>query len=317
MEKLKVILDTDIGHDMDDACALAYLCARPDVDLLGVTTVGGDAWSRAELVSAVCTSMHKPDVPIFPGLETCILRHQYQDHNPQSFVLEKYPHRSDFPPRKAITWRSETIRQNPGEVVLFAIGPLNNISILFQMDPEIPSLLKAFYWMGGKFAEYDYPTFTKKVNDNVISTATTGNLMEWNAAIDGLSTAIVFEKDIKTFRSVGIDITHRVCLTAKEFKERLKEKLPPILSDLSDAWLDFDPTDSRVLTYHDPVCVTSFFNDKICEYTRGNVTVETISPKLRGFTYFEIDPEGRHEIATDVDVEAFFEEFGNTVEKAK
>jgi inosine-uridine nucleoside N-ribohydrolase len=50
----KILFDTDIGSDIDDAVCLAYLLANPECDLLGVTTVSGQALQRAQMVSAVC-----------------------------------------------------------------------------------------------------------------------------------------------------------------------------------------------------------------------------------------------------------------------
>ena len=64
--KTKIILDTDIGSDIDDAVCLAYLLAQPDCELLGITTVAGEAEARARMASALCKVAGK-DVPIFPG----------------------------------------------------------------------------------------------------------------------------------------------------------------------------------------------------------------------------------------------------------
>ena len=50
----KVILDTDIGSDIDDAICLAYLLSQPECDLLGITTVSGEVRERAKLASALC-----------------------------------------------------------------------------------------------------------------------------------------------------------------------------------------------------------------------------------------------------------------------
>ena len=63
---IKLLLDTDIGSDIDDAVCLAYLLAQPACDLLGITTVSGEADHRAMLASALCRVAGR-DVPIFPG----------------------------------------------------------------------------------------------------------------------------------------------------------------------------------------------------------------------------------------------------------
>ena len=60
---IKVLFDTDIGSDLDDAVALSYLLAEPRCDLLGITTVSGDVLMRAKLASVLCKAAQK-DVPI-------------------------------------------------------------------------------------------------------------------------------------------------------------------------------------------------------------------------------------------------------------
>lgn len=311
MAKQKIIVDTDIGQDMDDACAIAYLCAHPHSELIGVTTVTGDAVPRARLVSSVCNAMGKPDIPIYPGLETCILKEQHQSFCPQNNLLEKWPHKKDFPKNEAIHFLQQTIRDSPGEILLIAIGPLSNIGILFQMDPEIPSLLKGLYIMGGKFSQFNLRTWTKKENDNNHSIATSGQNLEWNACIDAYATAIVYQHTVPVFRAIGIDMTHRVTLTPEEYYDTLAKILPHILTEMSQAFIDYDPLKARTLTYHDPVVATTIFNDSICKFQRGNVDIEITSAKLLGYTYFEEDPNGKHEVAYEVNPKAFFEEFAS------
>ena len=63
---IKVLLDTDIGSDIDDAVCLAYLLANPDCELMGITTVSGEAENRARIASAICKNASR-DIPIFPG----------------------------------------------------------------------------------------------------------------------------------------------------------------------------------------------------------------------------------------------------------
>lgn len=72
-QEKKVILDTDIGSDIDDAVALAYLLKHPQCHLMGITTVSGQPVERAKLASALCIAAGKPDIPIYPGTESPIL----------------------------------------------------------------------------------------------------------------------------------------------------------------------------------------------------------------------------------------------------
>jgi purine nucleosidase len=84
----KVLLDTDIGSDIDDAVCLAYLLAHPECDLLGITTVSGQPVERAQLASALCKVAGK-DVPIYPGTADPLLIPQRQTRARQSAALPR------------------------------------------------------------------------------------------------------------------------------------------------------------------------------------------------------------------------------------
>ena len=66
---MKVHLDTDLGGDTDDLCALAYLLARPDVELVGVTTCTEQAGRRAGYVRYALRMVGRDDIPVAAGAE--------------------------------------------------------------------------------------------------------------------------------------------------------------------------------------------------------------------------------------------------------
>src|SRR5215213_5319664 len=99
----KVILDTDIGSDIDDAICLAYLLSQPECDLLGITTVSGEVRERAKLASALCKTAGR-DVPIYPGVEKPLLIAQRQPRAPQAAALGDWAHESNFPQGEAINF---------------------------------------------------------------------------------------------------------------------------------------------------------------------------------------------------------------------
>jgi purine nucleosidase len=137
----KILLDTDIGTDIDDAVCLAYLLANPDCELMGITTVTGEAEKRAMIASAICRHAGK-DIPIFPGSDKPILIPQHQLIAQQAEALNKWEFQKKFPKGEAVDFMRRIIRENPGEISLVTIGPLTNIALLFAIDPEVPSLLK-------------------------------------------------------------------------------------------------------------------------------------------------------------------------------
>ena len=150
----KVLFDTDIGTDIDDALALAYLLCQKECDLLGVTTVSGDVVARAKLASAVIKRSGK-DIPIYPGASGCIATPQIEPYVPQAAMLDKFEHETVFPTGEAVEFMRRTIRENPGEVNLIAVGPMTNLALLFMVDEEIPSLLKSVNLMCGRFGTWE------------------------------------------------------------------------------------------------------------------------------------------------------------------
>jgi inosine-uridine nucleoside N-ribohydrolase len=82
---VKILLDTDIGSDIDDAVCLAYLLAQPDCDLLGVTTVTGEGRRRAMMASALC-KVAGQDAPIYVGAELPLIIEPRQPKAPRCYA---------------------------------------------------------------------------------------------------------------------------------------------------------------------------------------------------------------------------------------
>jgi purine nucleosidase len=307
--KEKILLDTDIGFNVDDALAISYLLKHPNSDLIGITTVSSNTNVRASIASAVCSAWGRDDIPIYPGLNECMFVKQKSKYCPEEQILQKWPHRTKFPQNEAVHFLQQTIRNNPKEIILVGIGPMGNIGSLFQIDPEIPSLLKGLYLMCGKFAEFDFKAWTHKTGDNIIFNINRAGAIEFNACVDPFATAIVYQHTVTVHRSVGVDLTHQVRLSANDFFDKTRGSMHPIVRELAQMWTEFDPLKTNSVVFHDPLAVICIFNNSVCRFERGNVSVELQSEKLRGYTYFEVDSEGRHEIGCEVDVDAFFDAY--------
>jgi inosine-uridine nucleoside N-ribohydrolase len=285
----KVILDTDIGSDIDDAVALAYLLSQKSCDLVGITTVTGEADKRAALADVLCRAAGRT-VPIYPGSEQPLLVAQKQTHAPQSAALERWPHGSDFPRGQAVHFLQETIRAHPGEIVLVTIGPLTNVALLFNMDPGIPPLLKGMVSMCGLFSN---------------QVAGWGPV-EWNAALDPHAAAIVYRHQTPAHRTVGLDVTTQLTLGLGEVHERFTAPvLKPVL-DFAETW--FRHRD--MIVFHDPLAAAVVFDQTLCGFVRGTVDVELESRRLAGAMHWGVDPAaGRHQLAVTVDRVRFFAAF--------
>ncbi len=287
-----ILLDTDIGSDIDDAVALAYLLARNDCNLLGITTVSGEPVERAKMASAQCVAAGK-HVPIYPGAADPLIVAARQPRAPQADMLNRWPHESVFPKGEAVSFLRETIRKNPGEVSLFAIGPLTNIALLFKLDPEIPALLKEFVIMGGEFRMPPPPNWKNSV-------------WEWNIYCDPHAAAIVFNSDAR-MRAVGIQVTMQCQMPVDDVRRRFSEHalLHPV-RDFAEVWFN---AGHKVITFHDPLAAAMLFDDSICTFEDGVSTVELADNENHARTYWTADPTGRHSMATAVDSARFFEHY--------
>jgi inosine-uridine nucleoside N-ribohydrolase len=287
----KLILDTDIGSDIDDAVCLAYLLAQPQCELLGITTVSGEPDLRAMMASAQCKLAGK-EIPIYPGAAEPLLIAQQQPKAPQAAALKNWEHETHFPRGEAVEFLRQTIRRHPGEITLLTIGPLTNIALLFRVDPEIPALLKRLVMMCGVFTAASGPGHDRKP-------------LEWNALLDPHATAIVYRAMPAVHRSIGLDVTLQVSLPREDVRQRFQAPLLRPVWDFAEIWFERRPT----LVFHDPLAATTIFDNQICTFARGQVEVELQDEALLGQTRWREDRDARHEVALHVDADRFFEHY--------
>jgi purine nucleosidase len=279
LDRVPVLLDTDIGNDIDDAVCLAYLLAQPRCDLLGITTVTAEPVERAKLASVLCRAAGR-DVPIFPGAAEPLATAPLQEPPPQAEALARWPHATEFPPGRAVEFLRSTIRARPGELTLIAIGPLTNVALLFAVDPGTAGLLRALVLMGGRFSSAGGP--------------------EWNIRNDPYAAARVYAARVPVHRSVGLDVTTRVTMDAKAFLERCDTALLRPVADMATSWFAKRPA----LAFHDPLAAATVFDPELCTFARGAVTVE----REEGTTRWT-PGAGPHEVAAEVRPDAFFDHY--------
>jgi purine nucleosidase len=295
MEKVKVLLDTDIGTDIDDAVCLAYLLAHPRCDLLGITTVTGESEKRAMLASALCRRAGK-DIPIFPGTKSPLLLPQRQNRAQQAAALARWSYQADFPRGEAVEFMRRTIRRHSGEVVLLTIAPLTNIGLLFSIDPEIPMLLKGLVMMCGRFLE---------------PTPKGYGPAEWNAVVDAHATSIVYSAPVKSLRSIGLDVTSQVSMAPQEFHDTFREV--PLFAPILE-WAEIWFRDWPGTTFHDPLAAATIFEPTLCTYLGGRVTIDLTEGDSFGLTRWAPNADGSpHRIAETVDAPAFFRHYLSVV----
>ncbi|MBC8064590.1 MAG: nucleoside hydrolase [Chlorobia bacterium] len=282
---MKVLLDTDIGNDIDDAVALAYLLRQPKCDLIGITAVTGQAQKRAALCEIVCRAAGREDIPIHLGREEPLLTGPGQPNPRQYEAVSDLPHRVDRPANTVVEFLRQTIRENPGEITLLSIGPLSNIALLFAIDPEVSGLLAEFVSMAGSF----FPGAPEK---------------EWNCRVDLLATAMVFNGSHtpppNPHRNFGLDVTMKCRMSADEVRTRFNVEPLSTVLQMAEQWFH----DSSEITFHDPLAASCLFKPELCSYLGGKIEAD-----LEGKTTFTRSDQAQHEVAQTVDSGAFFEEF--------
>lgn len=290
-DKIKVLFDTDIGTDIDDALALTYLLREEKCDLLGVTTVTGEPVKRAKLASALCMAAGRPDIPVIPGIEKPIFGRVRQTPYTQENVLERLDHQKEFADISAVDFMRKTIRENPGEVTLLAVGPLTNVALLFALDREIPSMLKSLVVMCGDFKN---PS------------------AEWNAKLDRFATAAVYSSELRSAVSYGFDVTSTFCIGHDEMVDRFNGGLAEVAKEFATEYLS---KPNRRLFFHDPLAAVGLFHPEVCTYRRGDVAVRIDMDENSGYTDFTANENGIHLVADTVDVERFYAIFFDTITK--
>lgn len=302
--KEKIILDTDIGTEVDDAITLAYLLANPDAELIGITTVTGEAVERARLASVFCKAAHR-DIPIYPGCEKPLFIPQLERYAPQKVILNKWEHDTVFPVNRAVSFMQETIRKYPGEITLLCVAPLTNIGILFALDLEIPSLLKRIVLMCGSPAYTRYDNTSETMSAMQASDAIvlgSKGVLENNALIDPHAAKLVYDAKVNTHMTVGLNVTSRLVMKPEEAEELFTHPLLLPVLDIAREWFK----DEERVTFHDPLAAVSIFHEDVCRFERGTLLVETESRLLSGFTYWRPDVGGAIQAASHVNKELFF-----------
>ena len=292
----KILLDTDIGTDVDDAVCLAYLLSHPDCELLGITTVTGEAEKRASLASVICKAAGR-DIPIYPGADRPMNGEQRQSIAQQAAALPRWPHETDFPQGQAVDFMAQAIRAHPGEVTLLTIGPLTNAGLLFSKYPDVAELLAGLVMMGGNFDE----------------TGSEAGRIEWNIACDPPASEIIYRAPVRLHRSLGLNVTQRVMMSVDQVREKYTAPLLRPVLDMAEIWFaGFYP----FITYHDPLAAATIFEPDLCAYQQGTVSVDTTDKP--GMTIWQPGgPEAPHQVAMAVDVDRYFEHFFHVVGEYK
>jgi purine nucleosidase len=324
MEPVPLILDVDTG--VDDALAILYALASPEVRLIAATTVMGnvDVDQTTENTLAVLELCGRSDVEVAKGAGRPLVR----DHLAFPVVHgERGLGRAELPPasrppsnRDAERLLVEIARERPGEVLLVATGPLTNVALALAEEPGLPDLLRGFAIMGGAFDH----------QGNVTPAA------EANIWVDPDAAQAVFRgfagvPEEKLPIGVGLDVTEQVKL-GRDGVDAMCEPAPGsrlamFLQGSVPFYIEFYERfgSTEGASMHDPLALAIAIDPSLARLQTTRVEVETDGTWTRGATVTDLRgirrspwptdwmPEDNARVALDVDVPAFMSRFTERV----
>jgi purine nucleosidase len=253
----KVIIDTDIGDDVDDAFALALAVKSPEFEIMGVSTTFGETELRAKLADRFLGEVGRSDIPVMAGKvtpATAMSQRRYAESG--HFAKSSHGDAADF--------LLDQIRKHPGEITLIAIGPLMNVGAAIDRDAATFRKLKRVVIMGGSirkgYGDYGY-------NEHVAPSP------EWNILNDVASAQKLFASGVPLF-VMPLDSTQlKLDEVKRAFLFTRGAALTDQLAILYHLWAQETPT------LFDPMAVAFALKPELCPVTPLHIRVDE-----KGFT---------------------------------
>jgi purine nucleosidase len=275
----KVIIDTDIGDDIDDAFAIALALKSPELEILGVSTTFGDTEARAKIVDRLLGEAGRTDIPVLAGVPTQTTNVMNQKRYGEGGHFSKASHRI------AVDFILAQIRRYPGQITLIAIGPLMNVGSLIDKDPATFLKLKRVVMMGGSIeCGYGELWFCPQHGPDA----------EWNIINDIPSAKKLFLSGVPLY-VMPLDSTQlKLDETKRAFLFKQGTPLTDALTLLYHEWGQQTPT------LFDLVTVAYILNPKVCPVEPMHIRVDD-----KGFTRKESGTPNA-QVCMRSDADAFF-----------
>lgn len=289
-----VILDTDIGTDVDDTLALALVLASPELDLVGVTCVYGDVELRARMARKLLGLAGRADVPVLAGARHPLLglREVYWAGHEGEGLLEPGDEALAPDAEHAVDFLVRAIRSNPGQVHLIAIGPLTNVALALRREPRLAENLAHLTLMGGA----------------VRGPASLGlPYSEHNIRSDPEAAHVVFTSGAP-ITVVPLDVTTKVRIRSEDLA-RVRASRTPFAEAVARQVELYPPFARRGWTHlHDPLAVATVVDPRLVELRPLHLDVELQGRYAAGATLVReptSDEPANAEVALAVDAPGF------------
>jgi purine nucleosidase len=279
--RTKILLDTDIGTDIDDAWALAFVALSPELDTVAVTITDADTAARAKVACKLLQRAGRTDIPVAVGRRT---------PTPNGRFDHQFTWAEDFTAYRPVAEpAAQTIvrmaKKYPGELVLLAVGPLQNVADALRLEPQLGKYLKRVVLMSGN-------VYGRAGQQKVIP--------EWNVVVATQDSQLVYGAGLP-LTIVPLDSTTHVQLADAE-RERVRKRASPVTHAVESLYRLWLSSPQSRMTLHDQLAVAEaarpgeFFNKKETlpllvddkGYTRinkasGKSTVVCLEPKRDAF----------------------------------
>jgi purine nucleosidase len=274
----KLIIDTDIGDDVDDAFAVALALKSPELNVLGITTTFGDTEERARLLDRFLLETGYGNIPVAAGVPTRSVNPMSQRAYAEGAVGKtSHANATDF--------IMEQIRRYPDQITLVAIGPLVNIGALLNRDAASFKKLRRLVMMGGSIHRgYGDLGYTRPH----------GPEPEWNIKNDIPSARKLFSSGVPIFM-MPLDSTQ---LKLDEVKRAILFAAGTPLTDALT--LLYHQWGQQTPTLFDAMTVAYILNPALCPVTSMRISVEP-----DGMTR-AVSGDPNAEVCLASDPEAFF-----------
>ena len=252
-----VIIDTDIGDDIDDAFALALVLKSPELKVLGVTTTFGDTEMRARLVDRYLKAVGRSEIPVFAGPAT------KTDNVMTQAAYAKRDSKTQFGDGSEFILRAA--REHPGQITLIGIGPLFTVEAAIKRDPAAFKKLKRVVIMGGSvYRGYGLDGQGKPKPAEP----------EWNILNDPAGLKALLESGVP-LAMMPLDSTQVPLETqGREAIFAHGSALTDQLTLLYHQWIAGSPNRSATPTLFDPVAVTYTFRPELCPAKPMHIDVD-------------------------------------------
>ena len=313
-----IIIDTDTGTDVDDALALTFALASPEVDLIGVTTVDADVDTRARIVARLLGMAGRPDIPVFKGVGSPLGQGRmptWFGHEGKGILdMEWSGEEATIHDNPAPDWLIEQSHVQPYHLV--AIGAFTNVATAFNKDPDLAKRLPHVTVMGGMVHAEN---FGPQWNAYFDATDRTPAFMDHNTASD-VEAALIVARAAPYMTWVTAELTFNTHLhqNAIDVFRNSKTPMGEALANMTQIWSDsffgrnpvagdarasVFPTDA-VACLHDPLAISSIFKGDWLELKEHKLRFAAENGLFRTI---EVDDnaEATHLVSTATDGKAF------------